>query len=107
MRILYLPLKKEWYNMIESGEKKEEYRDLTLYWIKRLVAYCSPLKKEDAGCVFKDFTHVRFSYGYTKKTMTYKVENITIGEGKPEWGAPTERNVFIIKLGERTEGGEE
>lgn len=93
--------------MIESGEKKEEYRDLTLYWIKRLVAYCSPLKEEDAGCVFKDFTHVRFSYGYTKKTMTYKVENITIGEGKPEWGAPTERNVFIIKLGKRTEGGEE
>ena len=27
-KILDLPLKKEWYNMIESGEKKEEYREI-------------------------------------------------------------------------------
>lgn len=25
-KILYLPLKKKWYEMIESGEKPEEYR---------------------------------------------------------------------------------
>ena len=26
-KILYLPLKKKWYEMIESGEKPEEYRE--------------------------------------------------------------------------------
>ena len=36
-KILDLPLKKEWYNMIESGEKKEEYREIKPYWIKRLT----------------------------------------------------------------------
>lgn len=29
MKILELTLKKEWYNMIESGEKREEYRKYT------------------------------------------------------------------------------
>ena len=46
------------------------------------------------------YTHVKFSYGYTKRTMTFKVKGITIGKGKSEWGAPRE-GVFIIKLGAR------
>ena len=29
MKILHLPLKAQWYNMIESGEKTEEYRMIT------------------------------------------------------------------------------
>lgn len=39
MRILDLPLKKEWYNMIEAGEKPEEYRERTAYWIVRLLEW--------------------------------------------------------------------
>ena len=35
---LYLPLiKKQWYEMIESGEKTEEYREIKTYWWKRLI----------------------------------------------------------------------
>lgn len=30
-KILYLPLKKEWYEMIESGVKTEEYREIKSY----------------------------------------------------------------------------
>lgn len=37
LKILDLPLKAKWYNMIESGEKKEEYRELKPYWQKRLM----------------------------------------------------------------------
>ena len=29
MKILHLPLKAQWYNMIESGEETEEYRMIT------------------------------------------------------------------------------
>lgn len=43
--------------MIESGEKKEEYREITNYWDKRLT---------DKG-VIKRFTHVHFSLGYPHK----------------------------------------
>ena len=35
MNILDLPLKAIWYDMIESGEKKEEYREHNSYWAKR------------------------------------------------------------------------
>lgn len=99
MMTLYLPLKKEWYNMIESGEKKEEYREINNYWASRLLH--RHIQQ------FKLFEAVRFSYGYTNRTMTYKIESLRIGKGKPEWGAPTDHEVFIIKLGERMKGGEE
>lgn len=107
MKILYLPLKKEWYNMIESGQKTEEYRAIKPYWLKRLCAnYCDK-------CIFccmlgmvgkckcfkptKEYTHVCFRYGYTKRTMTFKIDSISVGRGKPEMGAPN-CDVFIIKF---------
>ena len=39
---LHLPLKAKWYDMIESGEKTEEYRVTKPYWIKR---FCDLYKK--------------------------------------------------------------
>ena len=39
MKILHLPLKAQWYNMIESGEKTEEYRMITTYWYQRLYQW--------------------------------------------------------------------
>lgn len=41
MKILEMPLKKRWYNMIESGEKPEEYREKKAYWIVRLLEWRS------------------------------------------------------------------
>lgn len=35
-KTLHLPLKKQWYEMIDSGVKTEEYREIKLYWISRL-----------------------------------------------------------------------
>ena len=34
---LYLTLKKNWFDLILSGEKKEEYREIKPYWEKRLI----------------------------------------------------------------------
>ena len=87
MKVLHLPLKAKWYEMIESGVKKEEYREVKPYWLKRLAE----------GQIY---THVKFSYGYTKRVMTFEIESITMGTGKIEWGAPTE-DVFVIRLGKR------
>lgn len=97
VKTLYLPLKAKWYDMIESGEKKEEYRDLSTYWCKRLIDG-SP--NETLSIVLKHYDVVCFRYGYTKRTMSFKVESICIGKGKPEWGAP-DNDVFIIKFGEK------
>lgn len=112
MKILDLPLKKEWYDMIESGIKTEEYREVKPYWSKRLAhcghdlrlcktaikcGICTRLEYSGWENNF-DYTHVRFRYGYTKRTMLREIESISIGYGKPEWGAPTDRQVFIIKF---------
>lgn len=105
--------------MIESLIKGAEYRGITAYWIVRLfrdengrkitkltanfLASNIEILKwwiESGKLVFRNFDAVKFSYGYTKRTMTFEIESITIGKGKPEWGAPTE-DVFIIKLGNR------
>lgn len=34
---LVLVLKKKWFDMIDSGIKKEEYREIKDYWIRRLI----------------------------------------------------------------------
>lgn len=103
MKILELPLKKEWYDMIEIGEKREEYREIKPYWSKRFVGVDKPLLPHRYGyqhANVKGYTYVRFRYGYTKRTMLYKIDEIIIGRGNPNWGAPTDKDVFIIKFHE-------
>lgn len=86
-KTLYLILKDEWYDMIERGIKTEEYREIKGYWIKRLEG--------------KEFNRVRFSLGYTKRTMIFLCDGIEIGTGNPKWGAEPGKNYYVIKLGRR------
>ena len=105
MKTLDLPLKSKWYDMIESEEKPEEYREIKPYWSKRICGCIFTTKSmcEKDKCTYcKEITHIRFRYGYTKRTMLFELKSIKIGIGNPEWGAP-EKNVFILKLGERIE----
>lgn len=123
MKVLYQPLKKEWYGMIEAGIKKEEYREIKPYYIPRffedrlsretiagplLDEFISDLRDsgnveqtaDDFGLRLKDYDTVCFSYGYTKRRMLWECKGITIDHGRPEWGAP-DYKTFIIKLGKR------
>lgn len=104
MKILDLPLKAVWYLMIESGEKTKEYREIKDFWKTRFkCSALSPNPKSCESCPFggcASFTHVRFRYGYTKRTMLFRLDSISIGKGRPEWGAP-DNDVFVLKLGER------
>lgn len=116
MKILDLPLKAKWYEMIESGNKKEEYREIKKYWIGRLAkcggrnsyektgfyckkAICFSCITRGNGFHPKEYTHVRFRFGYTQRTMLFELESITIGVGNTNWGAPDNECVFILKLG--------
>jgi len=87
MRILHLTLKKKWFDMIISGEKREEYREIKPYWNKRLN---------------KKFDVIRFRNGYAKNSPTMTVELKGVGKrlGKVEWGAPEKEPVYLLKLGE-------
>lgn len=108
MKILHLVLKGKWYDMIQSGEKKEEYREIRPYWMSRLtMCYgkgfrdCKYRKCFEKKCLFeRHFDAICFHRGYTSQTMLFKLEEITIGKGNPDWGAP-DYEVFILKLGQK------
>lgn len=90
MTIIHLVLKGKWYDMIQSGEKKEEYREYKPYWIKR---FNKPHYQID---------HVIFHRGYTnKRTMLFRVKFIGRGNGRPEWGAEPDKEYLVIRLGEK------
>ena len=125
LRTLHLVLKRKWWDMIESGEKKEEYREIKPYWEKRLLNYKGlveyylanraeleiksvlfphrPLIEDVCKAFPRGYTHVTFQLGYQKNAprMTFEIEEISIGKGREDWGAPTDEEVFIIKLGKR------
>ncbi len=109
-KILDLPLKAKWFEMIESGIKKEEYRIIKPYWCRRFSACRALCWMRDANgeCRFRygnrlnirNYTHIRFRYAYTQRSMLFVFNGIQIGKGKPEWGAP-DKDVFILSIGER------
>lgn len=92
-RILHLTLKKKWFDMIASGEKKEEYREIKPYLIVRM--------KFDLWNN-KPFDTVVFTNGCGAKAPTIVVEmlKISVGPAKPEWSDNWKGDVFRIHLGE-------
>ena len=108
-KTLHLVLKRKWWDMIASGEKKEEYRDFSPFYIKQLcdnpcfnkegelikrnpignwtITACERegINMRDAlkngNMIFKDFTQVCFHLGYTNTTMTYTVEDMLVRRG--------------------------
>ena len=117
-KTLHLVLKRKWWDMIASGEKKEEYREVCHYWAIRLLDrqyrwysqnidypndfidwLCFGLTHNDIA--FRSYENVCFHLGYTNTTMTFRIEYFILSMGKEEWGAEPNKYYFVIKLGER------
>lgn len=89
MKILYLSIKKEYFDKIKSGEKKYEYRLCKPYWATRLVG--------------RGYDLIQISNGYPKKGdqsriierpfKGYKVVKIK----HKEFGGIT-KNVYAIRV---------
>lgn len=95
--VLPLVLKGKWYDMIESGEKTEEYREYKPFWESRIRNW-NTLDK---------IRVVAFSRGYKKASMFYTVASVLIAKAAddsnhPEWGEPKTLH-FVIQLGKRVE----
>lgn len=91
--ILHLTLKRQWFDLIASGIKREEYRELKPYWNKRLKG--------------RRFQAVHFRNGYSANspTMIVEVRGLYMGFGRVEWGAPEAGGlVYVLKLGEILQG---
>lgn len=98
--MLTLPIKKKWFDMILSGEKKEEYREIKYYWTTRFrnALYDVTVANYFDNIVYARGT-VRFKNGYQKNAP--KIEcyiELVQGMGKPEWGAEPDKEYYVLKI---------
>ena len=94
---LTLTINRKWFDLIKAGIKKEEYREIKPYWIKRFIEDVFDAKMVH----FRRFDSLVFTLGYpkaddTKCRLEFKNPKIRIGTGKPEWGAEPGKNYFVI-----------
>ena len=103
--ILPLVLKSKWYNLIEQGVKKEEYRTSKSI-IRMIQRWWGEVKIE------KDFAVVEFRRGYRADAprMAWIVAGVYLRKAgcfvDPEMGEPTDRTHYALALAERIELGD-
>lgn len=91
---LYLPIKFEWIEMILPVIKREEYRELKPYWTTRLFNKDGSPKQYKYICFHNYKTEWLFYYG-----------GVSVGRGNVQWGAPHDKDVYKIKIGNFIEEG--
>ena len=113
--ILYLTPNKKWFDMIASGEKKEEYREIKPYWAHRLVG--SWIYRGRRKGLFPDaknsfmssfdifylqkYDAIVFQNGYGDvPTAIVECKGVEVKQGKEEWGAKRGINYFTLLLGD-------
>ena len=96
--MLTLPIKKKWFDMIKSGEKKEEYREITPYYNSRLGVRLI-IQELINGSNAKFISNIMFRNGYGKDRPTILCEcEISKGYGKQEWGAELNKEYYVLKI---------
>ena len=92
MKLLTMPIKKKWFDLIKSGEKTVEYRAYSPYWKARF--------RYDLGF---PYTHIRFRNGYRKDSPSFiiKIERVDLINGETELMSGCQ---YAIELGKIMEG---
>lgn len=113
--ILQLTLKKEWFEMIAIGEKKEEYREIKPYWAKRFVSTWSYIGENrglfpNAENTFMSsfdingltkYDAIIFQNGYGNvPTMIVESKGLEVKTGLKKWGAVENEAYFTHLLGD-------
>ena len=94
--MLVLPIKKKWFDMILSGEKKEEYREIKPY-------YDSRFKNVWKGSLIGGNAQrqIMFRNGYSKDSPSLIAQcTLSVGTGRQEWGAEKDKQYFVLTIRE-------
>ena len=98
--VLSLVMAYPWYDMIDRGEKLEEYREQTRYYASRIMKWTGRFIR-DPKC---RHLVLAFQRGYSKPSMWFELNLGSFfpreGVEHPEWGEWEERH-FVFALGER------
>lgn len=110
-RVLDLSLTYHFYDEIEAGRKKEEYRNLNsnYYWHRFHACnnHCPPgfdvgMCKVCPRTFYKHYDYVLFHRGrFSPTTMLVQCDGIRTGYGRDDWGAERGVQYYIIQLGDR------
>lgn len=91
--MLTLPIKRKWFDMIATGEKPEEYRDITPYYDARFSK--APRFLENGRPQF----YIILRAGYRRDSPRMAISCwIDTGEGRPEWGAEPGKKYFRLHI---------
>ena len=94
--MLILPIKKKWFDMIISGQKKEEYRELKPYYRKRFHTIGL---LDDYGLPVPGTQKIVLRNGYSNDSPSVVVHcSIDIKPGKAEWGAELGKDYYVLKI---------
>ena len=97
--MLVLPIKRKWFHMILSGEKKEEYRKTSAYWMARFHRHFPmfPHSCIPTGGVAE---WVEFRNGYRTDSPRFCAlcELVDVRDGKQEWGAESGKKYYVLKI---------
>lgn len=99
--MLTLPIKKKWFDMILSGEKKEEYREIKPYYDSRFyhIKVKPIIDKKEYSMYVESPKYIIFKNGYQKNAP--KIEcyiELVQGMGKPEWGAESNKEYYVLNI---------
>ena len=112
--MLTLPIKRKWFEMILSGEKKEEYREIKPYYEVRFQNLFGVVLLERNGTIKEilrgvlpksiqrdEVQEIIFRLGYAKEARKIKCKcTLSLGTGKEEWGAVPEERYFVLRIKE-------
>ena len=94
--MLILPINKKWFDMILSGEKKEEYREIKPYYQSRLRNE-GFLDQYGLPTLFQG--RILFRNGYAGNSPSFKALcSLDIKTGRPKWGAEPEIEYYVLKI---------
>jgi len=102
--MLILPIKRKWFDMIRSGEKEEEYREIKPYWTKRFIRtfgrHWDTNNLNNPVLVWNDEpVIVTLKNGYGSKAPEIDVlVRIKEGIGNPDWGAEPGITYYILEI---------
>lgn len=105
---MVLHIKGKWFNLILSGIKKEEYRAIKPYYVKRIfneyrkahaISLDSFLLKLHNESIY--FGDVEFVNGYSGSSPSFVAHcSLHVGKGNTEWGAEDEVEYFVFNVKE-------
>lgn len=95
--MLALPITRKWYDMILTGEKTEEYREIKPYYNSRFSHLFDV--DESGNPTSLDERQIVFRNGYSHDSPSFTANcTLTKGEGHPEWGAEPHKQYWILNI---------